>query len=182
MGVDTTATNNKVYVFSNLDFSPENGGFSDSLILDTLEMPPALSLLVSRGSLLWTIFNRCASGSFIGWLCFASLGLALLGVCGLRKLSVWRLVNVLFALIATGGIITFNVIGYTNHAFVQMENSLITSMGAVPFIKRISTVGNPLVILGNILAFVILVVIGIVLGGRHRFELAQHAAEEEEFV
>ena len=180
IGIDTAATSRRVYTFSSMNFSPENSRMGDSLILDTLEMPPALSLVVSHGSRLRNLFTKRAVGSFFNWLCFASVGLALLAVYGLKNVSSWRLVNVLLAMVMTGAIIGFNVAGYTNPAFAQAENSFITSMKFLPFLKKLAAV-HPLVIFGNILACVILAVVGLIVGGRRHFA-AQDSVVEEEFV
>lgn len=154
--VDTQKAGNNVYTFSNLQLSKKRTTFTDSLIQSTIEMPDSLSIIINYVTELSVILTKCAGRTKGYWLCFATLALPLLGVIAFRNFSQWRLVNIVAILIVTFGSIAFNIAGYMSPTVVTAEKAVNTALGKLPLIKNLAPLGNPCVILSNILFFLIL--------------------------
>ncbi len=163
--IDSNLAENNVYTFSSLKLSHKKTAFTDSLIQNSIDMPPAIAITAQKLLELSLVLRKCASQSFgsnhsfFYWLCFASMGLALLGVIGLRHFSEWRLVNMLFVAMATLGIIVGNTLGYVNPVMVGIEKSFNDVFAKIGIFKPLCTVGNPFIIFCNIFIFIILLVL-----------------------
>ncbi len=157
--IDTSDAGNNVRTFSYLGIPKKQSGYTDSLIQNSVEMPPALKILVKDGSRLLALTQECARRSFGCWLCFATMGLALLGVVSLRGISKWRLVNVMLIVGVTIGVLWLNVLGYTNDKFAAVENTVNNGLSNIPGIRSLAVVGNPVMMLCNVLIFIVLVVV-----------------------
>lgn len=93
--IDKETVGNSVFTFSNIKLSGDQNDFADPLIRSSVEMPPLLKKIV-KFICDFVILALEKSSSVLSWICFSTVMLALMGVTGLRKISVWRLVNVLF--------------------------------------------------------------------------------------
>ncbi len=164
--IDTGKKGNNVYTFSNLELAKNQTVFVDSLIQDTIAMPASLAICVNFGNELCLIMRKCAKSSFAYWLCFASMGLPLLAVVALRYFSKWRLVNVVAIFIVTSGVLVLNVLGYTSPAFVSVESVINGTICKAPFMKSLCSVGNPCIVISNILIFIVLVILFFVFEAR----------------
>lgn len=154
--VDTSVAADNVYTFSNVRLSQKRTTFTDSLIQNTIEMPPSLSILVSYIQNFFTILWQCSQGGMGYWLCFASMALPLLAVVGLRRFSQWRMVSVISIIFVTFGVLLFNIAGYTSPAVVQAETSINDVLTKIPPLRSLARIGNPCVMLANIVFFLIL--------------------------
>ncbi len=131
--------------------------FTDSLIQNTIEMPPSLSIIVRYVLDFFIILSKCAQASFGYWLCFATMALPLLAVVALRRFSQWRLVSVITIIFVTFGVIAFNIAGYVNPAVVSVEDTINGVLTKIPPLAALAKLGNPCVVLANIIVFLILV-------------------------
>lgn len=166
--IDSNLSDNNVYTFNSLKMSHKKSAFTDSLIQDSIDMPPAIAITVQKIMELSIVLKKCASQSFGYWLCFASMGLALMGVIGVRHVSQWRLVNVLLVAGITLGIIVGNTLGYVNPAMVGFEKSFNIFFDKIGLLRRLGSVGNPFIIFCNIFIFIILLVVFFVFERKHR--------------
>jgi hypothetical protein len=158
MCVDVQKASDNVYTFSNVRLSQKRTVFTDSLIQNTIEMPASLSIIVRYVQDFFVILSKCSRGGLGYWLCFASIALPLLAVVALRRFSPWRLVSVISIIFVTFGVLAFNILGYVNKSVVGVENSINDVLTKLPPLKTLSQMGNPCVVLANIVVFIILTV------------------------
>ncbi|MCR5762510.1 MAG: hypothetical protein K6G00_03920 [Treponema sp.] len=160
--IDSSLVKNNVYTFSSLKMSHKKTAFTDSLIQNSIDMPPVIAITAQKLLELSLVLRKCASQAFGGrrsfsyWLCFATMGLALLGVIGLRNVSRWRLVNMLFVAVTTLAIIVGNTLGYVNPIMVGIEKSFNDVFSKVCIFKSLCSVGNPFIMFCNIFVFIVL--------------------------
>ncbi len=151
-----------VYSFTDLQL-PAATDFSDPLIKKTVQMPDILQTLSKYFNTFITIARTsCTQGTF-AWLCFASIGLALLSVVGLRQLSKWRIINLILVVSVTVGILALNIIGYTK-SFMDPLKAKVD--GIVPQLN------NPLIVLLNVLICIICLCIGIIVAAKRNRQMA----------
>ena len=143
--------NQSVYSFTDIQL-PAARDFSDPLIKKTVQMPEVLQVLSRWFNSFMVIARTSYTEGTLAWLCFASVGLALLSVVGLRQLSKWRLMNIL---------------GYTN-SFMDPLKAKVD--GIVPNVK------NPLLVILNIIICIICLCIGIIVSAKRS---RQRALEDE---
>ena len=114
--IDDTGSSGRLYTYEKVPLAKNERKFSDSLIEETVAMPKLFQLIIKGNTILEsTSLVMTERGKTIGyswWLCFASFGLALLSVIGLRRVSNWRLLNTFLVIFTTAGIIGFNVLCY----------------------------------------------------------------------
>ena len=156
MCVDIQKPAGNVFTFSNVALSQKRTVFTDSLIQNTIEMPPTLSIIVRYVQDFFVILAKCARERFGYWLCFATMALPLLAVVSLRRFSQWRLVSVISIIFVSAGVFVFNVLGYVNPSVVAVEDSINGVLTKIPPLKSLAAFGNPCVMLANIIFFLIL--------------------------
>ncbi|MBP5443225.1 MAG: hypothetical protein J6Y60_08285 [Treponema sp.] len=155
-----------VYTFSDIQL-PSATDFSDPLIKQTVQMPEVLQVLSKWfNSFMVIARTSCTRGTF-EWLCFASIGLALLSVVGLRQISKWRIIDLVLVVGVTAGILALNILGYTN-SFMDPIKAKVDGM--------LPTIKNPLLVLLNILICIICLCIGIIVSAKRS---RQQAMENE---
>ena len=154
------------YSFSDIQL-PAAKDFSDPLIKKTVQMPDVLQVLSKWFNSFMVIARTSYTEGTLAWLCFASVGLALLSVVGLRQLSKWRLIDLVLVVSVTVGILALNILGYTN-SFMDPLKAKVD--GIVPNVK------NPLIVLLNIIICIICLCIGIIIAAKRS---RQRALEDE---
>ena len=155
-----------VYTFSDIQL-PGATDFSDPLIKQTVQMPEVLQVLSKWfNSFMVIARTSCTRGTF-EWLCFASIGFALLSVVGLRQISKWRIIDLVLVVGVTAGILALNILGYTN-SFMDPIKAKVDGM--------LPTIKNPLLVLLNILICIICLCIGIIVSAKRS---RQQAMENE---
>ena len=154
--IDTDKPADNVYTFSNVRLSQKRTVFTDSLIQNTIEMPPSLSILVKYVQNFFGLLAKCSRGGAGYWLCFASMALPLLAVVALRRFSQWRLVSVISIIFVTFGVLAFNIACYADYAVTNMNGPINEILTKIPPLKSLARIGNPCVILANIVIFLIL--------------------------
>ena len=100
------AKEEKIDVSENSDFYKSSSPFRDPLVKETMTDIPYQVINVFHSIKFQAI--RTWNYGFIPWICFCSLGFALCSLYSLIKLSSWRMINALTALVFTGLIIWFN--------------------------------------------------------------------------
>ncbi|MBE6353142.1 hypothetical protein [Treponema sp.] len=126
--------------------------FADPIIRDSLEMNSVISFFVSSYNKMFDIGAE-SSRDFLSWLCFSSIGLVYLAVFEIRRLSVWRLVNVFFILVVYVGLFNLDLYIYTGDILPYVSHAL---MEAMPFIP-----GNAFVLILNLSLTLIFILAGI---------------------
>lgn len=158
--------NQSVYAFTDVQL-PAASDFSDPLIKKTVQMPQVLEVLSKWFNSFISIARTSCTQGTLSWLCFASVGLALLSVVGLRQISKWRLIDLVLVIGVTAGILVLNILGYTN-SFMDPLKAKVD--GIVP------NLNNPLLVLLNIIICIICLCIGIIVSAKRS---RQRAMEDE---
>lgn len=166
-----------VYTFSALELSGRQDQFTDSLIQGSLAMPPVLSILVKKLAAMNVVLKKCATRGTGYWLCFSSMGLALIAVIGLRYVSKWRLVDVMLVICVTTGIIAFNLLGYTNSSFAAVSDSVNGVLNKLGLFRKLTAVGNPSVVFCNILIFIVLTAAAVIFERGHQKQLSAESGD-----
>ncbi len=172
--IDFDDTENSVQTFRSMRI-PDRHGFLDYLIESTIEMPPVTHTVVKYGSTLLSLSRSVYKKGFVYWLFFAFMGLALVSVSGLKRLSRWRLVNVVIIMALSLCIVLFNIFSYMG----LVEGSLFYApVHAVNnFAKPLASVCNPFALFGNLLFFVVCTLVGVIV---HFKRIREAEAEFEE--
>ncbi len=80
---------------------------------------------------------------YANWLAFASFGLALMSVAGLRRISRWRIVNLTFVLFFTSLIVVMNVLSFVPSFLTGFE----TFMNGL--LRKVFNYANPILFIMN---------------------------------
>ncbi len=161
-GICIDKVDESTYTFNNVVI-PRNEGFSDSLIHKSIGMPSLIETMLSWAKMFFNIARQAWESGFLGWLCFASISLALASTAGLSFISKWRMVNVLSVCIVTVGILVLNILAYTKSFMDPARVFLEGAMSNIP-------IKNPLIVLMNVLIFVILSLLGFIVQNKRRKE------------
>jgi len=145
-----------LYTFSNVPLPSDKGKFSDSLIAETVAMPKLLESILKGYTILRAEAQKALPLGKSWWLCFASLGLALLSVIGLRRVTNWRLLNTFLVIFSTAGIVFFNALCYgTNSPFGKIPGIVND------WFKQTTFLHNPFVVVCNILLAFFFIILGL---------------------
>lgn len=147
-----------VLTFERLEVQNENAfPYSDVLIKDSIQPPQFVTYpLAVYSSILIAAENSCSKG-FFSWLCFASIGFALLSVYGIQFFSSWKLASALNVLTAALVIVFINYFYYIDfypNALKEFSN----------FLSKYLTVNDPLIVFINILLGILMILYGIAMG------------------
>ncbi|WP_407428378.1 hypothetical protein [Treponema sp.] len=131
--------------------------YSDVLIKNSLQPPALVKYPLAVYNALLTAAEYSSSLGFLSWLCFATLGLALLSVYGCQFASSWKLANVSLVLAVTMTILFVNYLYY---------------MGIMPLVLKeissklstLTTVKDPLITIINLLITIMFTGFGIFMG------------------
>ncbi|MCR5494460.1 MAG: hypothetical protein K6F15_02395 [Treponema sp.] len=140
----------KLYTFNSRKIPEKQSVFTDTIIQQSMEMNSVMSFLANSYNEMFEIGAE-SSRNFWSWLCFSSIGLVYLACFVLRRLSVWRLVNVFFILLVYIGFFNLDLYIYTGD-ILPVLNSEVNGM--LPFVP-----GNAFVVIINLL-FALLLLIG----------------------
>ena len=170
-----------------LDNAPVNmqaaAPFSDLLIRDTVTLPRVVKVPVDLYKKQLLFAQSARSAGYISWLCFASLGVALLSVFALRKFSAWRLLSACVATAAFIGIGVANCACYGSGALASAANRSIGWWTAfcskVPgWLSWLAKIQSPFVVIMNVGICLVLVILGIVLDVVRKHHQADGSEEE----
>lgn len=155
--IDSTDSDGKLFTFTSIPLAERDDVFSDSLIEETVAMPKLFALMLAGD----VILNKKASASYaLGfgyWLCFATLGLALLSVIGLRRVTSWRLLNTFLVIFSTAGILAFNAL-YYGTGVLDKAVSLVNGW----FVK-LTFIHDPFIVLCNVVTAAVFLLCGLLL-------------------
>lgn len=128
--------------------------FADSLVLSAIHMPRCVSIPLTAYLYLVYHARDALSRSYVNWLMFASLGIALASVYAVGWLSSWRLLNAFIVIIVGIGIALLN--------YALYASSLVKPLTAI-WLRALGSFGThfPLVVCANIVISLILVGTGI---------------------
>lgn len=155
---DKNSSGNKdVYTFSNLKLSQKDG-FKDSLIENDVKIPVLLQKIISGFKNLMICAENFRAKGYFSWLCFASLGLALASLAGLRNISNWKLLNLITEIFFIVVILIFNFMILSGKLFASFNQEFNG------FFKFLPSGASAFLIITNLLCFIIFLVIGIIVG------------------
>lgn len=161
-----------IYTFKNVPLDDNKKTFSDSLIAESIEMPKLISYIMNDISVLidagkkaiksWKAENQLTfSASFFKgishWLCFISIGLALMSVIGLRRVSNWRLLNTFIVIFATFSITSFNSIYYRKNIY-EAASAIVGK-----WFCKMTYIHEPFEVFVNVVIFVLFSVTGLLI-------------------
>ena len=165
--IDLDDPDNSVQTFRNMKV-PESHGFLDYLIQSTIEMPPVTSTATRMTSQFMGLASATFRHGYVYWLLFATMGAALLSVYGIKRLSRWRLVNVVMIIFISLCIILFNMLAYSGLYKGSLCYPVVSAVNN--FAKALTPVCNPTAVFGNLLCFVVFSTIGTVVHFKRRNE------------
>lgn len=127
------AKEEKIDVSEKSEFYKSSSPFRDPLVKETMTDIPYQAINVFHSIKFQAI--RAWNHGFIPWICFCSLGFALCSLYSLIKLSSWRMINALTALVFTGLIIWFNDFYFSplNNGMRNFLQSLFYESGKLNF-------------------------------------------------
>lgn len=154
--VELSPTERGVFSFTDIPLAERTSEFSDSLIERTVTVPDICSVFVKGINVLFNTGTEYWSRGFIYWICFASVGIALLSLLGLKRMSSWRLINV-FSIMAMAVIIFIANAAYYGVPQLQKYTFAVDQW----FIKY-TVIPNPCAVLFNTVITLIFTVWGII--------------------
>lgn len=154
--LNSTGDENAV-CFSQIDMSvmeAESAPFADILIRETVPPVPAwivsgMDMIEMHAELAWK------SGRF-AWLGFLSFAFALCSTYAVSFCSDWRLVDILYLLIMDGGVLSFNLLYYSEY-FKRLREAGAPLANALSFFARS---GDPLLICINVSIAILCIAVG----------------------
>ncbi len=158
-GVLISSADDTMYTFKDMTVeSIDEQFFADTLVQSNVDMPVFMNSLVEMYKIFYEISKSASLAGIGSWLCFATIGLALISVIALKDISHYRLVNALLVLYCSLIIVVFNIFGY--------QPSFISPLvdGANNFLRKLivlRNISNPFVMLCNILFAMILCGVGV---------------------
>lgn len=154
--IDLNARDHGVYSFTDTPFLPVESDFADSLIEETVSVPGFSKIFVKHSLQLIKVGQEFLAKGYIAWLWFASFGLALVSLLGLRRLSSWRLINVFLILFFAIVLFEFNASYYCELEFQKRILFMEQWFFKFYFIP------NPSAFFINILSSIIFTAVGII--------------------
>lgn len=155
--IDLSGKDKDVYTFNNVKLSQKEG-FKDPLIENDVKIPILLEKIINGfRNLMFYAENFRAKGYF-SWLCFASIGLALASLAGLRNISNWKLLNFISEIFFMIGILIFNFMILSGKLFANFNQEVNE------FFKFLPDGASAFLIIMNILCFIIFFMTGIIVG------------------
>ncbi|MBP3710417.1 MAG: hypothetical protein J6I73_08470 [Treponema sp.] len=137
------------------DVAKEAHPFYDILIKETVPLFPAwigegISAIISRAEYAW-------KNGWISWLCFLSFAFALCAAYALTFCSDWRLVGIVYLLIMEAGVLSCNMLYYSDY-FALIRNLDVMLAMRMPFLF---SVNEPLLVIANMFVGMLCILIGL---------------------
>lgn len=162
--IDISERAGTVYTYSDVRLPAEGNTFADSLIARSIQFPLLLTRFFERATILCDAARIAQYRGCMSWLCFASLGLALMSALCFRRFSAWKLINGTLVIASTLALLELNALYYQGLLFPSVVAVLNRQLPALYGIR------NPCLVLFNLAVFVVFSVLGLVftLCSRHR--------------
>lgn len=119
--INLESNSNNVSIFKNQPLPGSNSIFRDSLIEKAIPTPVVFNKVLWINNVLLNAARFALNNGYSYWLCFASIGLALLSVIGIRNCSKWRLLNTNLVVLFTVIILAFNAVFYGTKLFANVS-------------------------------------------------------------
>lgn len=145
-----------VYSFTEVPLAEHPSEFSDVLIEETVTVPSVCSLVIKAIGVMFSTGRDYLSKGYLSWIFFASFGLALLSLLGLKRMSSWRLINVFMILTLAVVIFSFNAAYYGVPEFQKYTFKIDQ------WFLRIPVIPNPSAVLFNMIVTLVFTVFGII--------------------
>ncbi len=122
--------------------------FVDILVRNAINKPKVVSYPVKVYSTILDVAKKSWNGGKFAWLCFSTIGLALISIYGVQFGSSWNMVNVVFVLLTGVAIVFLNFILHT----LELPAFVINNLDKLPFLIQLEgSVLNPLAVYMNVL-------------------------------
>lgn len=157
--IDTAAradNETNVYTFKNVKAADSYTGFADPLIQKNVRMPRAMELVTGTFGIFIAECHAAYEAGYLTWICYATMGLAMLAAVFLTDISKWRLVNVI---IIAGNIITVFAVNITVAGGMLLQNADSFLKNSLGFMPKNS---SPVQLIFNITYFILILIIGII--------------------
>lgn len=145
-----------VYTFKNIKVADSYTGFADPLIQKNVRMPRALELVTGTFGIFIAECHAAYEAGYLTWICYATIGLAMLAAVFLTAISKWRLVNVI---IIAGNIITVFAVNITVAGGMLLPKADVFLKNSLGFMPKNS---SPIQIIFNLTYFILILVTGII--------------------
>lgn len=145
-----------VYTFKNIKVADSYTGFADPLIQKNVRMPRALELVTGTFGIFIAECHAAYEAGYLTWICYATIGLAMLAAVFLTAISKWRLVNVI---IIAGNIITVFAVNITVAGGMLLPKADAFLKNSLGFMPKNS---SPIQIIFNLTYFILILVTGII--------------------
>ena len=155
--IDANGASKEVYTFSDMILVQGDEIFVDSLVQENMGMPGFVADMFIYGSGLLQIGRVEHRHGFFHWLCFATMGLAIAAIAGLRHVSKWRLVNVVLMFYSMFLILFLNIYSY----FESFLTPLVVYMNGI--LEKVIRVENPFLLTSNLLLAFIFALTGLLI-------------------
>lgn len=145
-----------VYSFTEVPLAERSSEFSDSLIEESVTVPFVCRFIINSISVMFSTGRNYLSKGYLNWIFFATCGLAILSLLGLKRMSSWRLINV-FTIVSLAVIIfSFNAAYYGQPEFQKYTFKIDQWFLKFPIIP------NPCAVLFNLIVTLVFSVFGII--------------------
>ena len=117
----SSGSKGQVSPFSNLQLAPTgNEFFADPLFASSAKITVIIEHIITFAKAIRTEAFKAVKKGFFYYLSFASLGLALLSLIGVKSMSSWKLLNLSFVIILYVVICRINLLVYTSPVFKSL--------------------------------------------------------------
>lgn len=133
--LDPSSDDRQLYTFSGEKLISRKSSFNDSLIETSVQSPFFIHYGFEGINILASQSHKSVNEGFGKWLCFASFGLALLSLIGMRRISSWRMLNVFFVLAFSLALFVLNALYYGTSVFANVAPIVDLWYKGIPFLK-----------------------------------------------
>lgn len=137
------------------EMAGESAPFKDILIRETIPVMPGW--IMDGFAAIETRAEHAWNAGYVSWLSFISFGLALFSVYALTFCSEWRLIDIIYLLVMESGVISFNLLYFSDY-FSQFRES---AAGIGTHMKFFASLDEPVLVCINIFFSLIFIFIGI---------------------
>ena len=160
--INLNGENQDVYTFKNLELNKEGGEFKDSLIEENIKLPLIVHFVTEGFAAVLRYVLAAMNCGWKTWLCFASVGLALASLAGVRKFSKWKLLNLMLETLFFCAILTFNIFVLSGRIFFDFNRNFTSALKFLP------EGSSALLLCVNLLCFIAFLLLGIFSGIKNR--------------
>ncbi|HPX25558.1 MAG TPA: hypothetical protein PLG87_02025 [Treponemataceae bacterium] len=141
--IDTTGASGSmspISRFTNLQLAPTgNEFFADPLFASSAKITVIIEHIITFAKVMRIEALKAVKKGFFSYLSFASIGLALLSLIGIKSMSSWKLLNLSFVIILYVVICRINLLIYTSPVFYSVlsffQEKKISVLSSLPYLQ-----------------------------------------------